>query len=307
MINRRIDSAVIVGPTGVIGTALCRRLAECGIRVYAVCRPDSARISALPQSRQIVTVLCDASELSRLPELIPGGADAFYHFAWGSTTGDGRNDMPSQVNNIRNTIEAVRAAGALRCKVFLGAGSQAEYGRVEGPLRPETPCFPENGYGIAKLCAGQMSRVEAHRLGMEHIWTRVLSIYGPGDNSVSVIPIVIRKLKQGEMPALTAGEQQWDYLYSDDAAEAFYLLARHGVDGKVYPVGSGEVRPLREYMEMLRDAVDPELPLGFGQIPYGPQQVMYLRADISQLRGDTGFSPQVPFAEGIRRTVQSIR
>lgn len=306
MMNRRMNSAVITGPTGVIGMALCRNLSERGIRVYAVCRPDSARVTLLPQSRHIVTVLCDAADLNRLPDLIPEGADVFYHLAWGSTTGDGRNDMPSQVQNIRNTIEAVRAAAALGCGVFLGAGSQAEYGRVEGLLRPDTPCFPENGYGIAKLCAGQMSRVEARRLGVDHIWTRILSVYGPDDNPVSVIPTVTRKLKRGEEPSLTMGEQLWDYLYSDDAAEAFYLLARRGVNGRVYPVGSGEAQPLRVYMETLRDVAAPGMPLGFGRIPYGPLQVMYLQADISQLREDTGFSPRISFAEGIRKTVRSF-
>jgi len=160
MCKRQIKTAVITGPTGAIGTALCRELAASGIRVYAVCRPDSPRCAAIPKHELIQTVACDLSELAKLPRLIPNGADAFYHFAWAKTTGTGRNDMPAQIDNIRYTIDAVDAANALGCQVFVGAGSQAEYGRVEGVLQPQTPCFPENGYGMAKLCAGQMSRVQ---------------------------------------------------------------------------------------------------------------------------------------------------
>lgn len=78
------------------------------------------------------------------------------------------------------------------------------------------------------------------------------------------------------MPDLTAGEQKWDYLYSADAADALYRMACHGRSGAVYPVGSGTARPLREYIETLRDAIDLALPLGLGKIPYGPQQVMFL-------------------------------
>lgn len=89
---------------------------------------------------------------------LPVQADAFFHLAWAHTIGAGRNDMPAQIENIRYTIDAVRTAAAMGCRVFVGTGSQAEYGRVDGVLRADTPTNPENGYGMAKLCAGQMSR-----------------------------------------------------------------------------------------------------------------------------------------------------
>ena len=168
MIDRKIKTAVITGPTGAIGTALCKVLAANGIEVFAVCRPDSPRVAALPQDERIHPVFCDVSTLDKLPELIPC-ADAFYHLAWAHTIGPGRNNMPAQIDNVRYTIDAVRAAKALGCSVFIGAGSQAEYGRVEGLLTPDTPCFPENGYGMAKLCAGQMSRVECRSLNMDFV------------------------------------------------------------------------------------------------------------------------------------------
>ena len=305
--QRNINQAVITGPTGAIGTALCRNLTARGIDVYAVCRPDSPRLGALPTSEKLHVVFCDASQLWELPHLIRKKAEAFFHLAWAKTTGAGRNDMPAQIENIRYTIDAARAAAALGCQVFLGAGSQAEYGRVEGVLRPDTPCFPENGYGMAKLCAGEMSRVECESLGIRHVWMRVLSVYGPGDGVGSMISGTIRKLLAGEKPPLTAGGQQWDYLYSDDAAEAFYLAATHGRSGAVYPLGSGQALPLRSYVETMRDAIDPSLPLGFGEIEYAPRQVMHLQADISALQTDTGFQPQTDFEEGIRKTIEWVK
>ncbi len=307
MVNRKITSAVVTGPTGAIGTALCRELAQNGIRVYAVCRPGTNRSQAVPKHDNIQLVFCDVSDLHQLTSLIPEGADAFYHFAWAHTIGPGRNDMPAQIDNVRYTIDAVQAAAALGCKVFIGAGSQAEYGRVDGVLKADTPCFPENGYGMAKLCAGQMSRVEAKRLEIDHIWVRILSVYGPGDGPNTMISGVIRQLLAGQMPALTAGIQHWDYLYSEDAALAFRLIAQHGAAGQIYPLGAGKAIPLKEYIVLLRDAIDPSLPLGLGQIPYSPQQVMHLEADISQLCADTGFYPHVDFAEGIRNTIESIK
>ena len=307
-IERNIQTAVVTGPTGAIGIALCEKLLRENVTVYAVCRPGSSRIKDLPKAAALHVVECDAKELATLPQKMEGvSVDAFFHFAWAHTIGQGRNDMPAQIENIQSTIDAVRAAKALGCQVFLGAGSQAEYGRVEGLLKSDTPAFPENGYGMAKLCAGQMSRVEAKALDIDHVWVRILSVYGPHDGPMTMISGTIRKLLAGERPALTAGIQRWDYLYAGDAADAFYLAACHGRNGAVYPLGSGQAIPLKDYIIQMRDAIDPALPLGLGEVPYGPHQVMHLQADISALQADTGFVPKTPFAEGIRRTMDWVK
>lgn len=307
-IERNIQTAVVTGPTGAIGIALCEKLLRENVTVYAICRPGSSRIKDLPKAAALHVVECDAKELATLPQKMEGvSVDAFFHFAWAHTIGQGRNDMPAQIENIQSTIDAVRAAKALGCQVFLGAGSQAEYGRVEGLLKSDTPAFPENGYGMAKLCAGQMSRVEAKALDIDHVWVRILSVYGPHDGPMTMISGTIRKLLAGERPALTAGIQRWDYLYAGDAADAFYLAACHGRNGAVYPLGSGQAMPLKDYIIQMRDAIDPALPLGLGEVPYGPLQVMHLQADISALQADTGFVPKTPFAEGIRRTMDWVK
>ena len=157
MIERPIRSAVITGSTGAVGTALCQELAQNGITVYAVCRPASQRTDNVPKHPLIHKVLCDLGEIKKLPQLIGSSVDAFFHLGWAHTIGSGRNDMSAQIRNITHTVDAVQAAAALGCQVFIGAGSQAEYGPVNDISRPETPCNPTNGYGIAKLCAGQMS------------------------------------------------------------------------------------------------------------------------------------------------------
>lgn len=307
-IERNIQTAVVTGPTGAIGIALCEKLLRENVTVYAVCRPGSSRIKDLPKAAALHVVECDAKELATLPQKMEGvSVDAFFHFAWAHTIGQGRNDMPAQIENIQSTIDAVRAAKALGCQVFLGAGSQAEYGRVEGLLKSDTPAFPENGYGMAKLCAGQMSRVEAKALDIDHVWVRILSVYGPHDGPMTMISGTIRKLLAGERPALTAGIQRWDYLYAGDAADAFYLAACHGRNGAVYPLGSGQALPLKDYIIQMRDAIDPALPLGLGEVPYGPLQVMHLQADISALQADTGFAPKTPFEEGIRKTIDWVK
>lgn len=298
---------VITGPTGAIGIALIQECIKQGIEVYAICRPGSARIKRIPVHQSIHVVECGLDQLKNIEYSDIPTCDVFYHFGWAATIGDGRNDTILQTNNIKYTLDAVELAQKLGCSRFVGSGSQAEYGRVEGKLTTATPTFPENGYGIAKLCAGQMSRLECEKRGIEHVWTRILSVYGPYDGDRTMITGTIKKLLVGEKPLLTAGEQQWDYLYSGDAACAMLAVGEKGKPGSIYCIGSGQARPLKEYICEMRDQIDPAAPLGLGEIPYGDRQVMYLCADISELKRDTGFVPQTDFQEGIAETIRWIK
>lgn len=301
MIMKRV---IITGPTGAIGMALIQKYAEVGAEVTAVCHRGSNRISNISVSEKVKVVECDLNEIRTLPDILHGTYDVFFHFAWACTAGEGRNNIDVQTQNIRYAVEAVEAAGKLGCKCFVGAGSQAEYGRFEGKLNPEVPAFPENGYGIAKLCAGQLSRIRCSQLGIRHIWFRILSVYGRYDGEQTMIMSSIRKMLSGDSPEYTPAEQIWDYLYSEDAAAALYFAAERGRDGAIYCLGSGQARPLKEYIEIMRDEIAPGLLLKFGAKPYADKQVMYLCADISELQKDTGFVPRYSFEEGIRETVK---
>lgn len=294
---------VITGPTGAIGIALIKQMIERRVEVLAICNPNSQRISRIPNSPLVKIVKCELNELMTAKVNITGKYDVFYHLGWCGTFGGARNDMYLQNNNVRISLIAVELAKQIGCHTFIGAGSQAEYGRTEETLSYRTAVKPENGYGIAKLCAGQMTRLFCEQNGLKHIWFRVLSIYGPYDGEETLIMSMIRQLLSGEIPKTTGGEQLWDYLYSQDAGRAFYLAGIKGKHGAVYCLGSGVAVPLKEYMLIVRDTIDRKLKVEIGGIDYSPNQVMYLCADISNLTEDTGFVPEIKFEEGVRRTV----
>ena len=306
---------VITGATGVVGMALIKKCIEDGIEAVLLVNPESRRLDRIPNDPHIKVVKCglecfadaDVDTLGLDKREDGTYADVMFHLAWSGTFGDSRNDKALQDRNERYAVDAVRLAHRMGCHIFVGAGSQAEYGRVSGKLAADTPCDPENEYGRAKLRASLSTRELAHELGMKHIWPRILSIYGPYDGENTMVMSVIRKLLRGEKPGLTAGEQMWDFLYADDVANAYMLLAQKGKDGSIYPIGSGVARPLKEYIGIIRDTIDPALPLGFGEVPYSPKQVMHLCADISKLFEDTGFKPSVTFEEGIKRTIEYVR
>lgn len=302
-----MKSVIITGATGSIGTALVENLLSKGIRVLAILRPDSPRNSRLPEHKLLKKTYCSLHGLNALENAENESYDAFYHFAWEGTSGSTRQEITMQEKNIRAALDAVELAKRFGCRTFIGAGSQAEYGRAEGKLTADTPAFPENAYGIAKLCAGQLCRERAKQLGIGFIWVRIVSVYGPNDGAETMITTTMNKLLNGERAAFTKGEQLWDYLYSGDAAEAFRLLGEKGADGKTYVLGGGKCKKLCEYIKEIAAILGAEDRIDLGALPYSERQVMHLEADVSELKKDVGWQPSTGFKDGILMTLRAMR
>lgn len=300
-----MSGVVITGPTGAIGMALIKKCIEENRHVLAICHKGSKRIGQIPASPLVEVVEASLDEYEKMgSELAKDNQyDIFIHLAWNGTFGDTRNDIKLQVKNIEYALQAVELAKRLGCNTFIGAGSQAEYGRVGEPLGPDTPAFPENGYGIAKLAAGNMTRIRCSQLGIKHIWTRILSVYGPYDGSYTMVMSTLIKMLRGEETHFTAGEQIWNYLYSEDAAGIILELASRGEDGKVYCLGSEEAIPLKKYIEEMHRQTGSIAELGLGDIPYVSGQVMCLCLKNSPINGWLFTS----FEDGIRNTIQWVK
>lgn len=292
---------VISGPTGEIGIALIRRLVQEKIEVLAICRPGSHRRKLIPQSPYVKVVECDLSDLKNLSPL-EETYDVFYHFGWCASYGAERENLYLQNRNVEYELDAVDLAARLGCKKFIGAGTQAEYGRKDRPLTPDMETTPETAYGAAKLCAGHFSKLACKQKEIVHIWVRICSVYGFGDGPNTLITYIMQQLEKQEDIELTPCQQQWDYLYAGDAAEAFYRIGMSVNEDKVYCLGSGQAKPLYIYMqevERFARAKGVVSQIKIGAKPYGEQQMMYLCADIDRLQRDIGTFVSTDFYQGL--------
>ncbi|MCL1984500.1 MAG: NAD-dependent epimerase/dehydratase family protein [Methanomassiliicoccaceae archaeon] len=295
----------ITGATSMIGIALTKAAIENGHEVTAIVRPASSGIGNLPVSENLKVKECGISGY----ESMSGSdeCDMFFHLAWEKTAAGGRDDTDTQSDNARYVLDAVRLAKSWNASVFVGAGSQAEYGLLHKKAGTDTPANPTSGYGIAKLSAGRTAAALCKELGMRFCWSRIFSAYGEYDRDHTLIMYLIRTMLNGNSPELTKCEQIWDYIYAEDVARALLAIALKGIDGRTYNIGSGECRPLRNYVIDVRDAIDPSTELRFGVREYYPHQQMFLCADIDELTADTGFVPRYSFGEGISRTVSHVK
>lgn len=302
--ERQIKSIVVTGATSTIGVAIINEALTNNIEVLAICSKNCHKKERLPQSSLLTIVESDISDYKNLDIPKQKKYDAFFHLAWlASINNFERNNLYPQAQNILYALDSVELADKLGCHVYVGAGSQAEYGRRQEVLDENTEPKPETAYGMAKLCVGQMTRLACKKKNIVHIWPRIFSVYGPCCADETVVQHTVKQLLQKKEPKLSGGEQIWDFLYLKDAGRAMLLLVQYGHDGEIYCVASGKSDMLKNYLFKIRDIIDTNLQLGLGKIPYSENTVMNLQADIRKLTMDTGFIPKYSFEEGIKETI----
>lgn len=302
-----MKKVVISGSTGTIGTTLTNLLTSRGIRCVLLNVPEFVHPEEYANHELIDFVDCplDGYKDYAQREDCPRDCDAFIHLAWAGSFGPRRDDVSLQLANIQGTIDAVELAKAMGCKSFVGAGSQAEYGK--GVESNPHAIAPVTGYGMAKLASGEFGRLKASQLGIRFNWIRIFSVFGPNMGAGTLTQYVVSTLLNGESPKLTKCEQIWDFLYAKDAVEAIIRVAEFGKDGKTYELGSGVTGTIRSFLETVPALLHVELPLEFGAIDYPPNQIMRMCADVAPLKEDTGWEPKHTFADGILAIAEACR
>ena len=301
---------VITGGTGFIGAAIVKELLAAGDQVTVLVRPqsDTSRLAGLDGLNCIklvrYTTLSAPETITALASSSP--PDAFIHCAWQGVGGQDRNAAFQVKDNLVLTLDTVDLAAALGCRQWVGLGSQAEYGNQNRRLDEQAPTLPTTLYGKAKLAAGIAALALCEARGIAGAWLRVFSTYGPGDAPNWFTPYLIQEFLAGRKPALTACGQQWDFLYVADAARAVSAVIDSAAQG-VFNLGSGAVRPLRDHVEAIRQALGSDLVPDYGAVPYRPDQVMHLEAAIGKLTAQTGWQPRTALAAGIAATIEFER
>lgn len=297
---------IITGADGFVGSHTAARFLREGCEVLALdLGAEPRRLRAQPG---LTYMRCDISDTAAMLKQIPRGVyDTAVHFAWAGSAGPARGDYSLQLKNAQNTVEFMRAAKELGCSRFVCAGSVMEY-EAEAAVharggRPGTGCI----YGLGKLMAHGMCKALAADIGMELVWPVLTNAYGAGELSPRFVNSALRRLLRGERLELTAGTQNYDFVYVTDAAGAFYLIAKNGRPFCEYVIGSGNARPLREFVLEMAEACPPGAELRFGAVPFAGIDLPPEAFDISSTRADCGFEPEISFARGVRMTVDWLK
>lgn len=303
-----MKKAVVTGAAGFIGKFLVRELLNQNVDVIAVVRPDSKNIMNIPPNVQ--TVKCSLEEISQLSQLIPDrDIDAVFHAAWqGVSDSDARNE-DVQIRNIVSVLKLIDVMHDMGIRTFVGCGSVHETEAMVEMAEHKPVTNLGLFYKTAKTSAHWMGKAKAGSYGIRFFWP-LINTYGEEENSARLINTVIRKIFNGESPDLSAGNQIYDFVHVCDVARALFLISERGINGTNYVIGSGDAKPLKEFMEIAGSIANKmngsNIPLGFGKITENVISLPPESFHIDHLKRDTGFCPQISFEEGIYRTAQWI-
>jgi CDP-glucose 4,6-dehydratase len=236
--------------------------------------------------------------------------DTVYHMAAQSIVRKCAQDpMTAYEINVMGTVrllEACRHVGNVKSIVV--STSDKAYGHAESPYNENTPFRPQFTYEATKSCQDFVCQNFFYNYDLPVKILRCSNIYGPGDsNSSRLIPNVIRKVDRGERPVVYAGVADYlrEFIYIDDAVDAFTLVNEKAAPGEAYCVGgtTGGVT-IRELVQTIMRLMDEE-DLG---IEYPEKAILFKEIkeqyiDSSKLR-ELGWKPQYTLEEGLLDTIR---
>lgn len=300
-----MNTVIVTGANGFIGKNLISALLKRGYDVVAL---DIYFDDILANNKHVQCVNVQGKEVSKLKSEIPkGDYECFFHLAWAGTSGQGRADYEMQLNNVKITCDYIKLCCEIGCKRVVYASSINEMETYE--YLQSDDIEPSGGYiyGTGKLAAHLMGETVAKLIGVEFIPVIITNIYGVGEKSARMIYTSIYKLIHKEHCSFTAGYQTYDFIYITDAINSIIAVAEKGRAFNRYYIGSGEPKPLREFLLKMRDIVDPEAEIGLGDIPFKGVDISYTQFDFKKVERDTGYINQTSFSEGIKMTADYIR
>ena len=302
-----MKNVVVTGATSFIGVHIIKEYLKNNCAVIAVVRPNSKNLDRLPKSNLLTVVEIGMEKIERLIEKIEiKKIDIFYHLAWDGVRVPYRDDAILQNENYMCAINALKVAKLLGCDTFIGAGSQAEYGKCIGKINENYPAKPVTEYGKAKLKAYEVLKKMAKENNIKFIWTRIFSVYGIYDYQGTLVMSALDKMKRNESIALTQCVQSWDFIYVEDLARAMYLLANTSCMDGIYNIASGKSRQLKDFVIDMKDICKSKSELQFGAIPYNSEGVISFEPVVDKLKQNLGWSCEVTFEEGIKKILEFI-
>ena len=261
-----MKSVIVTGASGFIGTTLVNELLR---REYKIVAIDRRFTDDFLNNTNITCIDATDKSVFDLKKEIPVEEyDCFFHLAWVATSGLGRADYAVQLYNVKMACDYVKLCSEIGCKRVIYASSINEMETYE--YLQSDDIEPAGGYiyGTGKLAAHLMGETVAKLNGVEFIPVIITNIYGVGERSARMIYTSLVKLINGERASFTAGYQTYDFIYITDAINSIVEVSEKGKAFNRYYIGSGEPKPLREYLLEMRDIVAPGAELGLGDFEF---------------------------------------
>jgi NAD dependent epimerase/dehydratase len=310
-------TVLVTGAEGFIGSTLVDTLVERGAKVRAFVhykpyaeRGNLARYLDDPASLVVVKAgdLRDGGQLIDAVE----GCDTVFHL--GALIGIPYSyEAPESYvqTNVLGTLHVADACRRHGARLVHTSTSET-YGTARAvPISESHPLQPQSPYSASKIGADMMALSYWHAFDLPVSVVRPFNCYGPRQSARAVIPTILGQLHAGVTEIkLGATTPTRDFTYVTDTAAGFLAVAAAEKSvGEVINIGSGQEISIGDLAKLLIEVSgkDARLVTDSERLRPAGSEVERLCADSAKARELTGWAPQVPLREGLRRTSEWVR
>ena len=299
----------LTGATGFIGSHLLKRLIKEGCKVHIPIRQDSSLWRIKEFKNAFTSHKIDLKDFEAVKSVIQQiKPDVIFHLAAYGVDYRQQNIYRAIDINITASVNLFEAFLANNGHRFIHTGTCLEYGHKNVPVSEFDVSVPTGIYGATKtssvhILSSMTNSMDSGKL----IILRPFGVFGEYEGIHKFIPQVIDKLTNENPVQMTLGEQIRDYIYIDDLIDAYILASTVPLKNKVeiINIGSGKGIAMKYLALMISNHLDAsdEL-LQFGAIPYRPDEMMYLVANVNKAKSLLGWEAKVSIEKGLEYTIK---
>lgn len=294
---------LITGITGFVGSHLAKKLTSLGAEVFGISRSTS--------SENILQA--DIINPSKIDKFIKDAKISIcFHLAGKSLVESGQADPYNTYKiNMLGTLNILKSARKYGLEKVIIASTAHVYGYNNLPyLETYTP-KPTRSYETSKACTDLIAQSYANTFKMPILIPRFVNIYGPGDLHFDrIIPKTIRSIFKNKRPTMWGGEIRRDYLYIDDAIEAYIKLVKMNIkkvsENRIFNFGGNNIITVRELIEKIIALSGKELSIQ--EIDdRRTSEIMVQYVSFDKAKKILGWKPKVDLDEGLKKTFSWYR
>ncbi len=298
--------AVVTGGAGFIGSHMVDLLIESGYRVHIIdnfAGGHEANIAHHAKNPDVSLYKADIRQLDKDSVYFQSAIYVFHFAGVGDIVPSIENPAYYMDVNVQGTVRVLECARSAGVKKFIYAASSSCYGLAVTPTDEKHPIDPKYPYALSKYLGEQATLHWAKVYGLPVDTVCIFNAYGPRVRTTGAYGAVFgvflkQKLAGKPFTIVGDGTQQRDFLYVTDAAKAFLAVAELPTSGERYNLGAGNPRAVNELASLLGG------PSQF--IPKRPGEPDCTWADITKIAKATGWKPEIPFSEGVKRMLERI-
>ena len=302
---------LVLGASGFVGANLLRMLLSVRNDVYGTAsRFPAWRLEGLPEANVIASDLLVASNLDSLLDRVRP-LTVFNCVAYGAYSYE-RDPQLIYRTNLSFTVSLAEALADRGIRAFVHAGSSSEYGTGAAAPSESSRTLPNSHYAASKAAAAGALHYMGKERGLPCLNLRLYSVYGPFEDASRLVPVLVDHGLRGELPPFVDPSISRDFVYADDASEAF-VDAALGIEpelyGESFNIGTGRCTTIGDVAELARGVFDIDAVPEFS-MPARDWDTQDWYADASRARAAFGWEAKTSFEDGLRETkawVESLK